>query len=364
LKLKKGVVLCIALLFAHSVIAASNWQQTSIGTCATAASQCLVSNAFNPALDNIPNSYWDGLVNPSTGPKCIASGQFILDHYCDSGVWSSRTKQVALRLVALAQSASVPFSISCGRADLVLPHDELTNSGSAFALLGKSCSFASFNGVQFVENCANNVCVLKYGNAVALGMSVNSQINGPTSVLRVFNKPITLCTTGIDTDAEYASCGSDLWYDHRTQSVIYAPGVFRLPLTAQVPSLFLDEAYERVSSYVFANVHNPSLPQKNYSSFQAPDLSEVYYAQGASGSVFAFRQSKVTLLQTDYFGAYFATKLPADVCAKVFKRFDDRSQCEVQPNPNMFFVVASKSLGGNAGIVDAYPSLVGSLRVV
>src|SRR3989344_8026 len=112
--LKKGVVLVLALVFAQVSFAASNWQQTSEGTCGQ-PSQCLVSNAFNSVFDNDPNAYWDGLANPAQGPKCIASGQYILDHYCNEGVWSSRTKLVASRLATLAvQSGASVYSVSCG----------------------------------------------------------------------------------------------------------------------------------------------------------------------------------------------------------------------------------------------------------
>lgn len=359
--LKKGVVLVLVLVLAHSVWAASNWAQTSVGTCAQAG-QCLVSNAFDPVNDNQDSAYWDGLIDPSKGPKCIASGQYLLDHYCDNGVWSSRTKLVASRLLTLAvQSGAQAYSVSCGSPASVLPRDELTSDGSAFALLGKSCSFSSFNGVQFAENCANNVCVLRYGSSVAFGMSVNVPINGQDSALRAFSKPITLCTNGFDTDAEYSSCGSDLWYDHKTQSLIYAPGVFRLPSTGEVQSGVLDGAYSALSGYVSSRVNNPSIQQKNYSSFSS-DFSEVYFAKNGQKSVFAFREKNLTLLQTGYFGMYFSgIQLPSDLCARVFKRFDDRSQCEVQPNAGEFFVVAKRSIGSSSGIVDAYP--VNSLRV-
>ena len=362
---QKGVVLCIALLFIqgiNSVAAASNWAQTSTGTCAQ-VSQCLVSNAFSTSFDNIPTSYWDGLARPANGPKCIASGQFILDHYCDNGVWSSRTKLVAERLLSLAvQSGASQFSVSCGPASQVLPHDELTSFGSAFSLFGKSCTFLSFNNNQFIENCGNNVCVLRYGSSVAVGLAVNSAINGPESVLRAFNLSPSSCASAIDSDAEYASCGANFWYDHRTQSLIYAPGAFHLPLTAQQSTL-LGEAFGRVNEYVSTQVNNPLLSQKNYSSFDA-DLSEVFYAQSQARSMFAFRQSNLTLFQKSYLGMYIAgVALPSDSCAHIFKRFDDRSQCEVQPTSGMFFLVAAKSLDAGQGIVDAYPALV-SLRVV
>ena len=208
------------------------------------------------------------------------------------------------------------------------------------------------------------MCVLKYGNAAAIGFAVNALVESAQSPIRALNKPVTLCTNGIDSDVEYSLCGSDVWYDHKTQSVIYAPGVFRLPGTSEVQTNFFDVEYNKINSYVFANVHN-LFAQRNFSSFKEPDLSELYYAKSGSKSVFAFRQSNVTLLQTDYFGVYFAgIALPSDACARVFKRFDDRSQCEVQPAQGRFFLVASKSLAAPPGLVDAYPVIVNSLRVV
>lgn len=335
--MKKGALLLLVL--AQFALAQQvNWAQTSVGSCAQ-ASQCLVSSSFSPFLDNNPKTYWDGLADPSKGPKCIANGQFILDHYCDNGVWTSRTKLVALRLLAL--NTAQPFALQCGALEKVLPRDQLTDSGFAFDLL-RTCSFSSFEGRPFRTPCANNVCVIKYGSNVALGLSLNSLINDNQSVLRAFNKSQSLCNSAIDNNGNYDSCSSNFWYDHQTASLIYAP-VSSIPVQASKEVLELP--FNKLKNYVSTNV------QRNFSFYNVPDFSDLFVSSNGARFVFGFKQRNVTLLQTDYLGLYFANiGLPQNSCVRFFKRFDDRVYCGVQSNE--YFVIASKQAGEPQGIFD------------
>ncbi len=342
---KRGVLVIVILVLAQSAFAQlTNWAQTSAGFCAN-SSQCLVSASFSPFLDNIPLSYFDGLSDPSKGPKCIANGQFILDHYCDNGVWASRSKLLALRLLALNVNND-PFVLQCGSPEKVLPRDQLTDSGYAFDLF-RSCSFSSFDNHPFNAPCANNVCVLKYGNSVALGLSLNSQIDSSQSVLRAFNKSISSCNSAVDNNGAFDSCGSNFWYDHKTESLIYAP-VSSIPSPVQKD--VLEQPFSKLKSYVFTNVHSA---QRNFSFYNTPDFSDFFVSGNGARFVFGFKQSNVTLLQTDYLGIYLANvNLPQDSCSRLFKRFDDRVHCEIQ-SANEFFVVASRQFGARQGIFDA-----------
>ena len=61
-------------------------------------------------------------------------------------------------------------------------------------------------------------------------------------------------------------------------------------------------------------------------------------------------------------------ELPSDACTRFVKRFDSRANCESQPSPTEFFVVAHKTpqvVGKTPqNIVDSWHETTGRLRVV
>src|SRR3989338_7550824 len=130
---KSVVSMIVMLLLVTSVFAQSepgvrwvqvdiktNWQQTSTGFCRN-TNQCLVSNAFSEVFDNIPDSYWDGLSDPDLGPKCINNAQYILDNYCNQGIWSSRTRLIATQLLGIAlKNTPNNFTLYCDTYENVL----------------------------------------------------------------------------------------------------------------------------------------------------------------------------------------------------------------------------------------------------
>lgn len=354
-----------------------NWQRTNIGFCQN-QSQCLVSNSFNTTFDNLPNTYWDGLVNSSFGPKCIESGQFILDHHCDGGNWTSRTRLIAEQLLDLAlEQAPSDFALYCDTYDRALNRFEYdTQFGPVEQFLNTSCIQRGLFDAELnssrTEGCVNNVCALKYGSRVAFGVSLNRPIGDVKSVLKALDLRPDSCDIAINDDGDYDLCSGNVWYNWNTNSLIYVKGVTRLDRANNLTKEFFKRPYDKTHRYVFDNVHNPKVKQLDYTFFNAtPDFSYVYMSKDGFEFVYSFKQENVSLAQLDYAAWYFSNiGLPEDVCTRFIKRFDPstRVSCETQPTPTEFYIVANAPppLTGftRRSIVDNWGELTGKLRVV
>jgi len=74
---------------------AFTWDSRQSGYCPR-PTQCLVDTTGNASFNDQPLAFFYG-----STPQCIASGQSILDHHCSDGLWTSRTKIIALNLLNL-----------------------------------------------------------------------------------------------------------------------------------------------------------------------------------------------------------------------------------------------------------------------
>jgi hypothetical protein len=344
-----------------------SWDRKSSGFCQS-DSQCLVSNAFNESWDNMPERYWSQSLG-SLRPKCIADAQYISDHYCMNGTWSSRTRLVATQLldVALDQSPE-DFALYCDKYSAVLnKYAYSTDYGVVTQFIRGFC--AQPGGTRF-DSCANNICVVKYNTSVGFGMSINTDISGDDSPLQSLNLSPTICTAALNNDKDFDFCAGNVWYKHDIQSFVYLPGISTLPNPSPLTQQFFLTPFERLKNYVFTVVHNPDVAQLNYTFFsQTPVFNQVYMAKDGIQFAYGFRESNITLSQIDYAGWYFSNmEFPVEACARVVKRYDDRASCEAQPSPTEFFVVAHKvpAIGKfvQPSIVDAWNDMTGKLRVV
>ncbi len=343
------------------------WDAKSVGFCLQ-PSQCLINNAFNEAYNNIPDRYWSEITS-SNKPKCITDGQYIADHYCDSGKWSSRTRLTANQLLAATLDKSpTNFSIYCDKYESVLNRYLYnTDYGPATDFIKKFCIQT---GNRVTENCANNICVMKAGSLIALGMSINTDISGTKSPLKALNLSPTECDETKNTDGDFDPCGENVWYNHNTQSMIYAPGISPMPAITPLANDFFITPYNKLNSYVFSYVHNPETAQYNYWFFNlTPDFSQFYMAKDGFDFVYGFKQKNMTLTQIDYAGWYYSNiVLPSGVCDRVIKAYDGRANCEIQPSPTEFYVAAHKTppvnkFDNRQSIVDAWEDMTGKMRV-
>ncbi len=352
-----------------------SWDRKSTGFCRQSG-QCFISNTYNEQWDNFPDRYWSQL-NASLKPKCIANGQYISDHYCDNGAWSSRTRLVATQLLDLALSNNPnDFALYCDRYDVVLnKYNYVTDYGLVTNFIRLHCLQP---GGRRLDNCANSICVLKYGSSVAFGLSINTDINGSNSPLQALNKSPSLCNNAINNDNDADICGSSVWYNHNTQSIFYLPNITSLPAPSVSTNTFFLQPFGKLKSYVFTVVHDPGVNQSNYAFFNfTPAFNQLYFARSGSHFSYGFREFNVTPSQRSYAGWYFDNiTLPRDACGRLVKTYDDNARCESQPSATEFFIVAYKvppktnvsaqmrmNISVQRSIVDVWNDMTGKLRI-
>lgn len=344
-------LLIITLLLATSAAAADwvevgikyDWNRHALGFCPQ-TSQCLVNNSYSDTHNNNPDRYWSQL-NPSEKPKCIDNGQYISDHYCDNGQWTTRTKLVALQLLALGlDAAPTNFSLYCNSYDKTLnKYNYLNQYGSVTSYLRKFCMQP---GNKRLNACANNICVLNYGDNIAFGFSSNTDISGDKSPLNALNLSKTQCDNAKNLDGDYDLCGNYVWYNHDTESIIYSPAAASLPPTTQQTTDFFTVPHDNLETYVFDVVHKPQAAQYNYTFFNyPPHFNKLYIAKQNFRLAYAFKEDRQTPARIDYGGWYFTNmNIPQNACARLIKRYDSRAHCEEQPSPDEFYIVADKRI--------------------
>jgi hypothetical protein len=368
----KTIILLI-LLTLPTVLAADwvevslkyTWDRKANGFCKETP-QCLVSNAFNESWDNLPDRYWSGLVN-NERPKCITTGQYISDNYCESGSWTSRTKLIATQLLAIALNQSPSdFSLYCDEYDKVLnKYAYSTDYGTVTSFIRGLCLQP---GNKRSDICVNNLCVLNANGIVAFGMAMNTEISGPKSTLQALNLSSDECDSAKNIDGDYDFCGDNVWYNHDTQSIIYTT-LGTLPAPTPIVQDFFMTPYSKLKTYVFSVVHKPDIAQYNYTFFNTiPQFKEVYMAKEGLEFIYGFKQNNITQQQISYAGWYFSNiQLPEDACNRIIKRYDGRANCEEQPTPTEFYIVAHKTPPTKGekrtSIVDAWNDMTGKLRV-
>lgn len=148
------------------------------------------------------------LANPfgSSGTaECINSGEYTEDNYCDNGLWTTRTKLLALKLLKLKSG------------DYILFCDNKENT-----LINLQYNIASGELVaDIVENSqTNNFCILKTKNSIMTSASMNNKddLADLFNVLGVSN-----CNNAKE-DGNYYPCDSSnkVWYNKKLNTFIYS----------------------------------------------------------------------------------------------------------------------------------------------
>lgn len=219
-----------------------NWDHDEWGFC-SAKEQCLVSG--DGTAEGTAQTIYTGDV-----PNCVDDNEYVFDHLCENGEWSSRTKFLAGSLLEIAGDRD--YRLLCGNYRDVL--NELDNSEQ---FIGGGISAAPtvdqseplqeglqniqtcFGGEQFSgddplvppedNTCINNVCLLQYkdGNdfKTLMATSLNIDINDPNSFTQALNIPPEQvnCQEGGDfVQCDIGNRDEFLWYSKDLNSIIYA----------------------------------------------------------------------------------------------------------------------------------------------
>ncbi|MBI4983567.1 hypothetical protein HZC32_02885, partial [Candidatus Woesearchaeota archaeon] len=192
-------------------------------------------------------------------PMCINTSEYIFDHYCSLGNWTSRTKLIAQKLLKVAENQDyVLYCDHYSKTLLELDNKENYIGGPDIQTPSPANIFTSsitepfytncFKEVSKDENifpklisekentCINNVCVLKYKEGdeykVVFATTLNRAIDDAGSFLNALNVPLNKIKTSCSQEGktidgeEYNSCDlgdikRNLWYLPKLGAVIY-----------------------------------------------------------------------------------------------------------------------------------------------
>ncbi len=307
--------------------------------------QCLVNDAFNPDLDDDPAAFFTGAFSREK-PKCIASGQYIKDNYCDGGLWTSRTKLLALSLAGLAENVSAQnYTVYCDEYKEVLNRfSYLADFGLVEDYLAQDCPIG-----RATHECVSKVCALEFRGGVAVGGVLNAAVGGSKSFLRALNVSPASCDS-VPSGAGFGACApvdsASLFYDRDLNLAVFVRGGGSVPVPAQIPSP-LSAPLSALQQYVRTSVHADSPLARNYAFFERlPLLDRLYFASKGSRQIFAFFETDKGAQNTtgvDYIGAdYKGFEIPQRLCDDVLVKVDSRAVCAEQP-PLDFFAVAKRT---------------------
>jgi hypothetical protein len=348
-----------------------NWDRSKSGYCPT-VTDCIVQPDGSSVNNYLPNQYYENVLHP----QCLADGQYIVDedqksdHICEAGTWSTRTKEIGLRLLKLADAVSpTNYQLFCGPASETL---NLPAQISAFT--GDNTCHAGIRSFP----CANNFCVLTTPQGVAWGVSLNKPVNDPSkSFLLALNKSVTFCDNALSGGFNECSSPSGIWYDSVTQTVLsvpFAAGGLSIQSgsasgnisTAELFNQFIESPFDQLKQFVFTRLHNPA-GGNDWSFFNNTNtFGRMYAARKDSSRIFAFLEENVfddQKIKRDYIGMqYTNVDLGANPCLDLILKYDNLASCNA--TAGNLQIVRQKPLGdvSKRPLLQAWRDLTAKLR--
>jgi hypothetical protein len=147
--------------------------------------------------------------------QCLESGEYFDDNLCENGIWSTRTKLLALKLLDLK---SGDFTLFCDDKENTLNNIQyITDSNAAASNI--------LSGLK-----SNNFCVLQTGSRIIAATSINKNLSEiPAGSLNIFG--VTSCSDAFADDGQYHPCDSTsrVWFNKRLKSFIYSSNSITIP---------------------------------------------------------------------------------------------------------------------------------------
>ena len=211
-----------------------DWNNELPGYCPQ-ITDCLVDPEGN-ADNNYNSSMY--LKDSDINPICIADNQFIEDHYCINGTWTTRTRYIALQL--LNATGTENFTLYCDTYQNALAdysygdaEDYLGGFARGTGIFEQRACFTDdeadvlFGGdITYEKPCTNNFCILKTDDDVIFGTSLNREIDDNDfsflyALLESKDKNYCFAPYG---DYDYKKCSNSdkIWYNNITNSIIYS----------------------------------------------------------------------------------------------------------------------------------------------
>lgn len=239
-----------------------------------------------------------------SGEKCVETGYYSFDSYCDNGFWSSRTKLVAMQLLNISLRFSPEnYTVYCDEPDKVLNNYFTINNNDANPYLQSS----------------NNYCVARFTfdgtERVVVGTSLNEDINVKTNTLFGLDRCL------IYGENKYRQCqGNDnrLWWNNNTQTLIYSQSGIEVfgQTYSEFVFKFLMNPYKQIM-YIIQNIIKPvrtSMYSEDFSYIsKLGKFSKIYLSKLNSRYVYGVIENigSETILSVSYYN------FTQDICSKV-----------------------------------------------
>ncbi|MBI2665765.1 hypothetical protein HYX12_04045, partial [Candidatus Woesearchaeota archaeon] len=232
----------------------SDWNDDQYGFCQEEG-QCYVISSNDPDADLtdtiVASSTRDGQTNfhdqaAVRFPVCINDSEFLLDHFCDDGNWTSRTKFLAGQLIDISGDdytifCTNPFdglleynekenylfgvpSLITETSSLIPTATDTTKNGACFQLSGEQAKVL----IPAEDNtCINNICLLKdEDDKIIFSTSLNKNIKGSQSFLYTLDLQPESCPAIPADSPELVDCTTGslpgkLQYAPKINAVIY-----------------------------------------------------------------------------------------------------------------------------------------------
>lgn len=175
--------------------------------------------------------------------QCFETGNYFDDNLCENGVWSTRTKLIALKLMDMK---SDDFTLFC---------DDKGNALNNLLYLTDSNTAAS-NILSSIKS--NNFCVMKTGGRIIAGTSINKNLSEISSEnLNIFG--VTSCNEDLSNDGQYHPCDSTgkVWFNSNLKSFIYSSSPITIPSGTSKFEEFIGNPIKNIIDSVKRLISNP-----------------------------------------------------------------------------------------------------------
>lgn len=324
------------------------------------SSRCIdgewTESQITTAVDGATSGYCPGktqcLVNifgANEASQCINSSSYVNDNYCENGVWSSRTKLLALKLLKIK---SGDFTLSCGSKE-----NELNN----LQYLTESNEVAA----NILANLqTNNFCILKTGDKIIAASSINRNLEEiPGSSISIFG--VSGCADGLIDDGQYHSCDSTnkVWFNKRLKSFIYSTTAISVPSEQETFNSFMEfigSPIINIINSIKRLIINPPFDDSYLRGIKKFD--KLYMAQQGGKTI------KGTIEGADFKNAVIEyTGFEADICAFAEQysqaKKDVSSGLSCKKEGNTYYVLVQGSRLTNINPESIWPDLTSKLRL-
>lgn len=224
-----------------------DWNFEKFGFCQKEEQCFVLSNLLGGKSGNKAGDFYQGKF-----PICVESGEYIFDHYCNNGLWTSRTKLLASKLLEATKGKEYVIYCTDYQQALLDYENKKTylegeqgpveiSATGAGALVGASSEVINicFENSQLVgetgerlvppkkNSCINNVCILQLKEGSKFKTAFATSLND-NSFLAALNLPPDKLNQSCLGAGDFIKCNlggleieGELWYSPDLQAIVY-----------------------------------------------------------------------------------------------------------------------------------------------